>query len=278
MNTPPDYYALLGVSPNASTDDIKKAYRTLIARHHPDRSASDSQHIFLLNEAYETLKDPQKRAHYDRVYAFYAQSPTLPPWQLLAEQFGKLMKHAKQQFHEQKIKGASRLFQEFGEQFSPQLPKLTISLDTAYQGGEHIFTYQSQKIKAKLPKGLYPKAKIKLSLNNKSVWFIIDIETSDDIVLNHKDVYKTVSVYPWQIALGETITFVHQGETLKIALPKMYDTKLPYAIPNKGIPAYKMDEKAGTLYIHFVITLPNAPLTDQQKAAFLALKESFLTV
>src|SRR5579863_5278887 len=64
-----DFYELLGVARNASADDIKKAYRKLAMQHHPDRNQGDKaaeQKFKDLSEAYEVLKDDQKRAAYDR--------------------------------------------------------------------------------------------------------------------------------------------------------------------------------------------------------------------
>ncbi|MDD2702094.1 MAG: DnaJ domain-containing protein [Sideroxydans sp.] len=60
-------YDILGVSPTASTDDIKKAYRALAMRHHPDRNpgASAEARFNAIKKAYELLSDPQKRAEYD---------------------------------------------------------------------------------------------------------------------------------------------------------------------------------------------------------------------
>ena len=59
-----DYYKTLGVSKTASQDEIKRAYRSLAKIHHPDRGGNEKQ-FQQINEAYDTLKDPQKRQDYD---------------------------------------------------------------------------------------------------------------------------------------------------------------------------------------------------------------------
>ena len=60
-----DYYSILGVNRNASPDDIKKSYRKMSLKHHPDRKGGDSEMFKKINEAYEILSDPQKKRQYD---------------------------------------------------------------------------------------------------------------------------------------------------------------------------------------------------------------------
>lgn len=64
-------YHILGVSTTATDQEIKRAYRDLVKRYHPDRQSAEASHeqIALVNQAYDILSDPQKRAEYDRGYA-----------------------------------------------------------------------------------------------------------------------------------------------------------------------------------------------------------------
>jgi curved DNA-binding protein len=69
-----DYYKVLGVERNASEEDIRKAYRKLAMQYHPDRNPNDKQaeeRFKEINEAYQVLNDPKKRAHYDRLGSDY---------------------------------------------------------------------------------------------------------------------------------------------------------------------------------------------------------------
>lgn len=61
-----DYYKILGVSKNASAEEIKRAYRKLAHQYHPDKSGGDAERFKEVNEAYQVLSDPNKRAQYDR--------------------------------------------------------------------------------------------------------------------------------------------------------------------------------------------------------------------
>ena len=70
-----DYYQILGVDKNASSDEIKKAYRKLAMEYHPDRNAGNAQaeeKFKEINEAYQVLSDDDKRAHYDRLGSAYS--------------------------------------------------------------------------------------------------------------------------------------------------------------------------------------------------------------
>lgn len=62
-----DYYEVLGISKNASADEIKKAFRKLAIQHHPDKEGGDESKFKELNEAYEVLKDAQKRQRLNRL-------------------------------------------------------------------------------------------------------------------------------------------------------------------------------------------------------------------
>src|SRR4030043_122850 len=69
-----DYYNILGVSKDASDDEIKKAYRKLAHKFHPDKSGGDEARFKEVNEAYQVLSDKEKRSHYDQYGQTFEQA------------------------------------------------------------------------------------------------------------------------------------------------------------------------------------------------------------
>ena len=69
-----DYYEILGVTKNASDDEIKKSYRRLAHQYHPDKASGDEKKFKEINEAYQVLSDKQKRAQYDRFGTTFEQA------------------------------------------------------------------------------------------------------------------------------------------------------------------------------------------------------------
>lgn len=193
-----DYYKVMGVEPNATADDIKRAYRKLARKYHPDVSKeSDAEEKFkALGEAYEVLKDPQKRAQFDKYGAYWkAQSQaeqaqergTASP-QYTSSAFSSddqaefndfinnLFKDRFQQqegfyqTHDQPFTGHRR-----ADRHPPLHAKLSITLEESFQGTEKSLQLQipstdtqgmasveTRTIKVKIPAGVTDKQQLRL--------------------------------------------------------------------------------------------------------------------
>lgn len=206
-----DYYAILGVPKSADIGQIKKNYRQLAKRYHPDR-AGDSGHIVLINEAYATLKDPKKRVEYDVYHAVYFSTVGKIAHKVVVavsynlQKFPTIMVHLKNlehqatafaQFaeHELKpvfIKNAKTLFGKFSNLMATHTPNasassnfkhgttqststLIITPQLAIQGGQITFVYNGQTIRTTLPQGLTDGSQIKLTMDGLPVRFVIKI-------------------------------------------------------------------------------------------------------
>lgn len=191
---PYDYYKILGLSKSASNQDIKHAYRQLARTHHPDKTGNDGQ-MTLINEAYATLKDPQKRADYDAVYAIQfgtagrladkiaqelSKSPTIKTNLQRAERHAHaLADFAWQQFDKiapQLLNRSKILAGKFFDLMN-ETPTLAISPTLASQGGQLTFSHHGQRIRTTLPQGLSDGSQIKLTIKGQAIWFTLKVQT-----------------------------------------------------------------------------------------------------
>lgn len=196
-----DYYDILGVSRDASREDIQRAYRKLARKFHPDlnKDAGSDEKFKEINEAYEVLKDPAKREKYDQVGKGWQQGDSFQPppgWQYHSD-FGRGRQGPQETFFWSSGGGEYSDFFEalFGGHFhkdfqgaqdgrpfsinrrgSDHETVLRIPLEEAFRGGTKTFTLQSagpsadgslstreKSYDVKIPPGILPGQKIRLS-------------------------------------------------------------------------------------------------------------------
>lgn len=268
-----DYYKVMGLDRTADQDEIKRAYRKLARKYHPDVSQeADAENKFKeLGEAYEVLHDPDKRAKYDQ----YGQH-----WQEAQNQ---------QQHHQQQQSYNSRDqadFEEFINQAFRQRyqqtetswydkgqdihARLSISLEDSFHGAEKSLQlqipdidaygqahYQQKTIKVKIPKGIGDKQSIRLKgQGNKGaanqagdLYIEIDIAPHRLFRLDKKDVWLDVPISPWEATLGAAIEVPTLAGTVKLKLPKRSQSGSHMRLKGKGLPGTPTGDQIVTLKI-----------------------------
>ena len=292
-----NYYEELGVSRDASADEIKKAYRKLAKKYHPDisKEADAEAKMQAINVAYDTLGDATKKAEYDQMldhpqgFAGFSQG---------TGGFG------------QGTGGFEDLFGRFGSGFGggqqrsqrqqrsykgeDQHASIQVDLDIAYHGSTQQITLQiptynvygepevqRKTLQVKIPKGMKEGQQIRLNGQGQSginggengdLYIEIQYKDTDRIRIEGADVYQTIDVTPWEAALGQSIEVNTPAGQLKVNLPKNAKNGQQLRLKDKGIP----NKTAGHLYLIINIVLPPAH-SEQEQQAYQQFTEAFST-
>lgn len=294
-----DYYSILGLDKNASQDDIKKAYRKLARKHHPDVNPNDaaaSKKFQQINEANEVLSDPEKRKKYDQ----YGKD-----WEH-AEQFEQARR---QQQHQPFGGGGGQRFssEDFGSgdfsdffeslfggqarghgggrtaKFRGQdyTSELRINLSDAYTTHKQTLTVNGKSIRITIPAGIEDGQKIRLKghggeggnggpAGDLYITFSIVNNTAFKRVGN--DLYHTQDIDLYTALLGGEVTVDTLSGKLKLKVKPETQNGTKVRLKEKGFPVYKEEGKFGDLYVTMNVKLPTN-LTEQQKELFKQLSE-----
>lgn len=144
-----DYYKILSVSKNATADEIKRAYRKLAHQHHPDKNKeNDGERFKEINEAYQVLSDPQKKAQYDQ----FGSVGSGPSWGGTNQDFRDFGGFRSEGFG---FSGFSDIFEDFfGGVFSQVQSEINISFTSAILGDSlNLRTSQGENITLNIPPG-----------------------------------------------------------------------------------------------------------------------------
>jgi curved DNA-binding protein len=292
-----DYYKVLGIDKNATTDDIKTAYRKLARKHHPDLNPNnpEAEQLFKqINEANEVLSDPDKRKKYDAYGANWKQ----------ADQFEQARQQQGSSAGSAPF-GNGEGYYSFGEgedysdffasmfgssgartrqtrfKGSDYRAGLQISLADAYKTHQQTFTVNGKQIRITIPAGVENGQEIKITGYgapgsnggpNGDLYITFTIENNTGFVLKGNDLYKDIPLDLYTAMLGgETVVETLDGKVkLKVAQETANGTRV--RLKGKGFPVYKKENVFGDLYITYQVQLPQN-LSDKEKELFHQLAQ-----
>jgi curved DNA-binding protein len=283
-----DYYAILGVGRGASDEDLKKAYRQLARKYHPDVSkAPNAKERFQdVSEAYETLRDREKRAAYDHLGAFRQGQEFRPPPDWL-RRFGRGPMEdlggvdLSDLFDSLGAFGRSRRSRAAraplaGEDYEIEL---SLALQDAYRGTERELVSAGRTIRVRIPPGASDGQKLRLRGKGGAgqnggppgdLYLKIELEPHPLFRALGHDLEIEVALAPWEAALGSRIEIPCLDGRVAIQVPAGTRSGQKLRLAGKGLP--RPQGGSGDLYAVLSIAVPRN-LSEQEKRLYEALRE-----
>ncbi|MGB5007410.1 MAG: J domain-containing protein [Ferruginibacter sp.] len=281
-----DYYKILGLDKKASEEDIKKAYRKLARKLHPDLNPNDKeahQKFQQVNEANEVLSDPEKRKKYDA--------------------YGKDWQHA-DQFEQQKRSsrqsqqtGGQQFYGDGGQDFSSFFEsmfggsgqgrqtkfrgedyraELKLNLTDALHTHQQTLTVNGKNIRITIPAGIENGQVIKLKgygspgVNGGpagDLFITFSITPHPTFKRLGNDLHTSVKIDLYTALLGGETTIETLNGKVKLTVKPETQSGTRIRLKGKGFPVYKKDGEFGDLYVTYEVQLP-VNLTEEQKKLF----------
>lgn len=295
-----DYYDTLGVKPEATDAEIKSAYRRLARKFHPDvsKEAGAEDKFKAINEAYEALREPERRKAYDQVRAGgyrggdeFRGPP--PNWQRdtpfgggagpgagaggegadFSDFFDSL-------FGARGGAGGGRAGPRRGRDLHAQI---TVDLATAYSGGRERISLRDgngeRTLEVKIPAGITPGQQIRLggqgyagTSGGSAGDLILEVGLRDDarFRLEGRDVLVNLPIAPWEAALGASVTVPTLGGNVELRIPAGSDGGRKMRLRGRGWPGKAPGDQIVTLEVR----VPK-PETDEQRDLYEQMSKAF---
>lgn len=297
-----DYYKILGIDKKASQEDIKKAYRKLARKYHPDLNPNDKEankRFQEINEANEALSDPDKRKKYDE----YGEN-----WKN-ADQFSQANRSRQggngrnpfsggassggfdgadfgggdfSDFFESMFGGNTGRSSRNSVKYKGQdfRAALKLNLLDAYKTHKQTLTVNGKNIRITIPAGIADQQVIKLNghggagVNGGPAGdLFITITIADDPVFKrlNNDLYTQQEIDLYTAVLGGEVTVNTFDGKVKLKVPAGTQNGTKVRLKSKGFPVYKKEGEFGNLFVTYTVHIPT-DLSDQQKAHFKELQ------
>ncbi|HVE49637.1 MAG TPA: DnaJ C-terminal domain-containing protein [Casimicrobiaceae bacterium] len=285
-----DYYQALGVQKGASADEIKKSYRKLARKYHPDVSKEPDaqQRMREVNEAYAVLSDQEKKAAYDNLGSRYRAGQNFEPPPDFGGGFDFSQGATDEDFSEffANLFGAQRAARDGGQRAprprrgGDSRARIEIDLADAYHGSQRSIVLGSPSVEdsgrvsvvertlnVQIPKGIREGQQIRLAGQGNpglrggapgDLYLEIQFAPSARYSIVEKDVTQTLPVAPWEAMLGARIEVPTPSGRVEVAVPPRSKNGTRLRLKGRGIPA----DPPGDLYLQLELVLP----PDSEKA------------
>lgn len=292
-----DYYSILGIQKGATQDDIKKAYRKLARKYHPDMNPNDEaakQRFQEINEANEVLTDPEKRKKYDQYGENWKhgdayeqagrqqgnQQPGGNPFDGFDFNYtgnyesGEFSDFFGQMFGNKRGGGRQSKFR--GNDYNSVLE---LTLEQAYSSHQQTFTVNGKTIRITIPAGVENGQKIRLKGQGGDgvnggpqgdLFIQFEIKPDPTVQRNGNDLYKTQEVDLYTLILGGEMVVDSFSGKIKVKVKPETKNGTKVRLKGKGFPVYKSENEFGDLFITVQVKLPT-DLSPEEKDLFQQL-------
>lgn len=291
-----DYYKIMGVERDATQDEIKRAYRKLARKFHPDvsKETNAEERFKEVNEANEVLKDPEKRAAYDQLGAQWQAGQDFrppPEWNegfefrgggytdAGGEQFSDFFDSLFGGARAHPGAGARRSFRMQGEDHHA---RVLVDLEDSYRGATRTITLRVPKLtddghvttvehslNVRIPKGIRPGQQIRLAGQGSAgagggkagdLYLEVELRTHPLYRIDGADVYLDLPIAPWEAALGATLQAPTPSGTVDLKIPMESQQGRKLRLKGRGLPG----KEPGDFYVVLQVVLPPARSDEAQ--------------
>ncbi|WP_111707680.1 DnaJ C-terminal domain-containing protein [Lutibacter citreus] len=303
-----DYYKTLGVSKDATTKDIKKAYRKLAAKYHPDKNKNDKtaeERFKELNEANEVLSNKEKREKYDTLGSNWdAYQNTGDDWRDYANRANQNKRGGNSYSYQgdpsdifgQGAQGGdfSSFFETFfgaggrasaGQRSSysggDTQAEMPITLLEAYKGSKRTFEIHNENLRITIKPGSYDGQQLKIKGKGQKgvkggkrgdLYIILRVQQDPRFIRKSDDLLYNTSIDLYTAILGGKLEVPTLTGTLKITVPKGNENGKTLRLKGKGMPKYGKHSSYGDLLVKLSVTMPKN-LSKEEEELFKKLQD-----
>lgn len=289
-----DYYQILGVNKTATDDEIKKAYRKLARKLHPDLNPNDKEahkKFQEINEANEVLSDPEKRKKYDKYGKDWQHADQFEQARQSQQHHGGFGESFSGDFDQGDFSeffnsmfggmGGSRRRKEAKFRGEDYHAELQLNLSDVYKTHQQVLTVNGKNIRITIPAGVEDGQKIKIKghgaagINggpNGDLYINFHVLNNTKFKRDVKDLYATADIDLYTAVLGGEITVDTFDGKAKLTIKPGTQNGTKVRLKGKGFPVYRKEGEFGDLIITLNVRTPTN-LTEKQKELFEQLSK-----